>query len=107
MDWIATIITGLMTGGVGATIGAIYSARKNAQVGMSGNEVEATKATTADWQAFTTYMQQQVDRLDLKIEKLTATNLSSEDYIDDLLTHINLGLGPPAPSRKTRKDSDG
>lgn len=89
-----------MTGGVGATIGAIYSARKNAQVGMSGNEVEAAKATTADWTAFTTYMQLQVQRLDEKIERYQADKESTELYIDQLHTHINLGLGPPVPERK-------
>lgn len=99
MDWIGTIIASLATGGVGATVGTIYTARKNAKVGMSGNEVEATKANTADWGAFTTYVQKQLERQDSRIEHLETKSRADDIYIDELQTHINLGYGPPAPKR--------
>lgn len=106
MDWIATIITGLTTGGIGVTLGTIYTARKNAQVGMSGNETEAAKAATADWTAFTTHMEIQLKRLDTKVNELEARLKDSEDYNDELLAHISAGLGPPAPKRQIQNRSE-
>ena len=89
------------------TFGTIYAARKSSQVGMSGNEVEASKAATADWTAVTKYMNEMVDRQDRKIEKLEiqVSDLrdrvsSDSSYIDRLRNHINLGFGPPAPTRE-------
>lgn len=107
MDWIATVIIPLITGGVGVTIGTIYTARKNSEVGMSGNEVEAAKATTADWTAMTNYMTGVVKRQDEKLLELEniITTLKRDrsgdlSYINQLTHHINMGFGPPVPERK-------
>lgn len=109
MDWVTTVVSSLITGGIGATFGTIYTARKNSQVGMSGNEVEASKAATADWSAVTGYLNDVIKRQDDKIEAIENVNnllrtKSSEDddYIDALQEHINLGLGPPAPKRTSK-----
>lgn len=115
MDWVITIITLLITGGLGATIGTIYTAKKSTQVGMSGNEIEAAKATTADWAAYTAYTSKQTEtligRLDERIQILEANQSmmltrAFEDslFIDELQDHINKGLGPPAPTRKPYKE---
>lgn len=92
------------------TIGTIYTARKNSQVGMSGNEVEAAKATTADWTSMTTYMNSIVTRQDAKInelekvvEELRSHALSDAKYISSLQLHIERQLGPPPPSRVYEK----
>lgn len=109
MDWFVTIISSLITGGVGATIGTIYTARKNSEVGMSGNEVEAAKAVTADWNSMMEYTKGVISRLDKRVEDLETrvqqqALQSYEDslFIDLLQDHINRGLGPPAPTRPPR-----
>lgn len=112
MDWIVTIISSLITGGIGASIAAIYSARKSAQVGMNGNEVEAAKAATADWAAFTNHTNNVIARQDGKIEELTKKvevlqGLRLDDllHISVLTHHINDGKGPPAPVRTNQNGS--
>lgn len=114
LDWITTIVSSLITGGLGATISAIYSARKSAQVGMNGNEVEAVKATTADWTAFTSHTNEVVKRQDEKIEELSdkvdsLNLLRLEDllWINVLTNHINQNLGPPAPQRPVPTNQNG
>lgn len=106
MDWIGTVIGSLISGGLGVTIGTIYTAKKNAQVGQSGNEVEASKATSADWTSFTTGLQATVKRLDeriltLEAEIVTLRSMREDDaqYISLLHGHIWSRASPPPPSR--------
>lgn len=112
MDWLVTVISSLITGGVGASISAIYSARKSAQVGMDGNEVEAAKAATADWAAFTNHTNSVVARQDEKIEELIKKVEVLQDlrfadllHISVLTNHINDAKGPPAPIRSNQNGS--
>lgn len=99
MDWIGTVIGSLISGGLGVTIGTIYTAKKNAQVGMSGNEVEAAKAKSADWASYTERIETRLGVLETKIEVLQNQNTKAEDYIDDLHRHIWMRLQPPPPPR--------
>ena len=76
---------------------------------MSGNEVEAAKAVTADWNSMMEYTKGVISRLDKRVEQLESTVQkqalnSYEDslFIDLLQDHINRGLGPPAPARPPR-----
>lgn len=106
MDWVGTVIGSLISGGLGVTIGTIYSAKKNAQVGQSGNEVEAAKATSADWSSFTSSLQATVTRLDERIVSLEAEvvllrSMRDDDakYISLLHAHIWSRASPPPPPR--------
>lgn len=106
MDWVGTVISTLISGGVGVTIGTVYTAKKNAQVGQSGNEVEAAKATSADWTSFTTGLQATVKRLDDRIlsleeEIVTLRSMREDDaqYISILHNHIWSREPPPPPAR--------
>lgn len=112
MDWLVTVISSLITGGVGASVATIYSARKSAQVGMNGNEVEAAKAATADWATFTEHTNKVIERQDNKIRELekkveALQNLRFADLlqINVLENHINDGKGPPAPARTNQNGS--
>lgn len=109
MDWLETVIGTIISGGLGVTIGTIYTARKNAQVGMNGNEVEAAKAVTADWTAYGANIQilieefqKQIAKLESRVNSLESDRDLDKKWISLLQDHIQQGLGPPAPSRPSK-----
>lgn len=100
MDWIGTVVGIITGGGVTGVVTSIYGAKKSAQVGMSGNEVEAAKAKSADWASYVERIEAGMAKLEGRVSVLEAQNREAESYIDRLQTHIWMGLAPPPPERK-------
>lgn len=99
MDWIGTIVGIITGGGVAGVAGTIYGAKKSAQVGMSGNEVEAAKAKSADWASYSDRIEKRIVQLELKVDAFEAQKAKDEDYIDILQNHIWMRMEPPPPPR--------
>ncbi|NIH72204.1 hypothetical protein DYI20_02880 [Auritidibacter ignavus] len=100
--WLTLLITLLGGTGLGGTVAGIYSARASARTGQSGNEVEAAKAATANWDAFTTKILARVDALEAKVKHLEADRAVDAAWISLLQEHIWLGKPPPPPNRPPR-----
>ena len=99
--WITLIVALLGGTGLGGTIAGIYSAWASAKTGQSGNEIEAEKAATANWDAFTTKIMARVDALEAKVKHLEADRAVDATWISLLQEHIWLGKQPPPPPRPT------
>ena len=97
--WLTLLITLLGGTGLGGTIAGIYSARASAKTGQSGNEVEASKAATADWDAFTEKILARVDALEAKVKHLEEDREVDAAWIMILQEHIWLSKPPPPPPR--------
>ena len=76
---------------------------------MQGNEVEAAKAATADWSAFSDKVQQWIDQqqeeiinLKERLSTLETERDTDREWIELLRSHINDGKGPPAPGRPSK-----
>lgn len=97
--WLPLLITLLGGTGLGGTIAGIYSARASAKTGQSGNEIEAAKAETANWDAFTARILARVDALEAKVRHLEDDRAVDAAWITLLQEHIWLGKQPPPPPR--------
>lgn len=108
MEWIQVVTAAIGGGGIATAGVSFYQARKSAQIGQSGNEIEASKAASADWSAFTAEMRKSMADQDKKISSLEdkVRHLEHERaldgiHIDKLQEHIWYGLQPPPPKRPT------
>lgn len=108
MDWAQVVawVIALLTSSGG--VYTIYQARKQAEVGMSGVEVEARAAVTADWGALGTHWQAELVRLANELGEERAENRRLHEVIRVDNLHIDLleaqvwtGCAPPPAKRPT------
>lgn len=108
-DILQMAVSAVLGGGLATAFASWYNARKQAQVGLSGVEVEASQARTADWSGFTTALRGEMDvlrgevnSLRGEVNKLRRERADDAEYIDQLEEHIWLGRGKPPPKRRAR-----
>lgn len=109
-DILQMAVSAVLGGGLATAFASWYNARKQAQVGLSGVEVEASHARTADWSGFTTALRGELETLRGEVatlrgevNSLRRERADDAEYIDDLEEHIWLGRGKPPPKRRNRQ----